>query len=379
MVVVIVALASPLSAPVAAPPDLRRGGRRALLFGTALLLASCDEAPPPAPEVRPVRFVRADRRVLEEAVSLTGQIRAREETNLAFRTGGRIIERKVDVGDAVVPGEVIARLDAAVQTNAVASAEASVNAARGQLAQLGAAFERQRSLLASGFATRAAFDLAQQQAQSARSQVEAAEAGLRTAREQLAYTSLVADIAGTVTAKGAEPGEVVNAGQMVIQVAGRDGRDAVFEVPAALLRTAPRDPEVTVALTDNPNVTATGHVREVAPQANPVTRTFQVKVALTDPPISLRLGATVTGTIHLGSDPVIALPAGALTQVGDKPAVWVVEEPAMTVVLRPIGIRRYEPASVVVTDGLEPGEAVVTAGVQALRPGQKVRLLEEGQ
>ncbi len=228
--------------------------------------------------------------------------------------------------------------------------------------------------MGSGFATRAQFDLAQQQAQTAASQVEAAEATLRTAREQLAYTSLIADLAGTVTAKGAEPGEVVNIGQMIVQVAGRDGRDAVFEVPASLLRTAPRDPEVVVALTDNPAVSATGHVREVAPQANPVTRTFQVKVALRDPPVSLRLGATVTGVVRLASEPVIAVPAAALTQSGTGPALWVVQEPAMTVALRPVTVQRYEPASVVVTDGLEPGEAVVTAGVQMLRPGQVVRL-----
>lgn len=326
-----------------------------------------------------MRFVRAERRVLEDAVSLTGQIRAREEASLAFRTGGRVIERRVDVGDQVAPGQLIARLDPSVQGNAVVSAEASLNAARGQLTQLSAAYERQRSLLASGFATRAQFDLAQQQLQTARSQVEAAEAQLRTAREQLSYTDLVADGAGTVTAKGAEPGEVVGAGQMVVQVVGRDGRDAVFEVPASLLRAAPRDPVVAVALTDNPAVGTTGRVREVAPQANPTTRTFQVKVALADPPPSLRLGATVTGTVRLGSDPVIAVPAAALTQAGPGPAVWVVQEPAMTVALRPIGVRRYEPASVVVSEGLEPGDAVVTAGVQALRPGQVVRLLGDGR
>lgn len=357
----------------------RLGRRSVLLLAAALPLIGCKEEAAPAPEVRPVRFVRAERRVLEDAVSLTGQIRAREETSLAFRAGGRIVERRVEVGDAVVPGQLIARLDAAVQGNAVTSAEASLGAARGQLSQASAAYERQRSLLASGFATRAAYDLAQQQSRTARSQVEAAEAGLRTAREQLSYTDLVADTAGTVTAKGAEPGEVVAAGQMVVQVAGRDGRDAIFEVPASLLRTAPRDPPVAVALTDNPAIAAMGRVREVAPQANPATRTFTVKVALADPPVSLRLGATVTGTVRLGSDPVIAVPATALTQAGGSPAVWVVQEPAMTVALRPVGVRRYDPASVVVSEGLEPGEAVVTAGAQALRPGQVVRLLGDAR
>ena len=365
-----------------ARPDTpaRPGRRRVLLMAAALPLAGCgQDAPPPAPEVRPVRFVRAERRVLEDDVSLTGQIHAREEISLAFRTGGRVVERRVQVGNRVVSGQPVARLDSIVQANAVTSAEANLSASRSQFAQLGPAFERQRSLLASGFATRAQFDLAQQQLQTARSQVEAAEAGLRTAREQLSYTDLVADAAGTVTATGAEPGEVVAAGQMVVQVAGQDGRDAVFEVPASLLRAAPRDPLVAVALTDNPAVAAAGRVREVAPQANPVTRTFQVKVALADPPVSMRLGATVTGTVRLGADAEIAVPASALTRAEERPAVWVVEEPAMTVALRPIAVRRYEPAGVVVSQGLQPGEAVVTAGAQALRPGQAVRLLEDGR
>lgn len=224
------AVCGTLATPIGQPGI---GRRCVLLMVAALPLFSCDQEAPPVPEVRPVRFVRAERRVLEEAVSLTGQIRAREEFNLAFRTGGRVIERRVDVGDQVVPGQLIARLDAVVQDNAVTSAEASLNAARGQLTQSGAAFERQRSLLASGFSPRAQFDLAQQQLQTAQSQVEAAEAQLRTAREQLAYTDLVADAEGTVTAKGAEPGEVVTAGQMVVQVAGRNGRDRIVRLAAA--------------------------------------------------------------------------------------------------------------------------------------------------
>ncbi len=101
-----------------------------LLLAATLPLAACDEPPPQPPEIRPVRIIRAERRVLEEPVTLTGQIRAREEASLAFRTAGRIVERRVDVGDPVVPGQLIARLDAAVQTNAVAAAEAGLSAAR---------------------------------------------------------------------------------------------------------------------------------------------------------------------------------------------------------------------------------------------------------
>lgn len=342
---------------------------------TALCLAACDEDAPPLPDIRPVRFVKVDRQLLENVVSLTGQIRAQEEVSLAFRLGGRVIERLVDVGDKVAPGQLVARLDAEMQRNAVTSASADLDAASAQLTQVTAAFERQKSLLASGFTTRALFDQAQQQLQTAQSQVDGALAQLSTAQDQLGYTELRADAPGIVTATGLEAGEVVAAGQMVVQIAQKEGRDAVFDVPAVLLRSTSRDSIVTLALTDDPNITAKGRLREVAPQANPTTRTFQVKVGLVAPPEAMRLGATVTGSVTLNSGPVMAVPATALTKSEGKPAVWTVQEAAMTVELRPIDVLRYEPESVVVASGLEPGDIVVTAGVQALRPGQTVRLL----
>jgi RND family efflux transporter MFP subunit len=162
---------------------------------------------------------------------------------------------------------------------------------------------------------------------------------------------------------------------MIVKVARQGGRDAVFDVPAQLIRTGPRDPVVQIALTDDPKMKATGRVREVAPQADPATRTFQVKVGLTKPPEAMRLGATVTGTIQLGSAPAIEVPASALTEASGRPAVWLVDPTSQTVSLRNIDVARYEPNTVVVSQGLEAGEIVVTAGVQALRPGQKVRLL----
>ncbi len=114
---------------------------------------------------------------------------------------------------------------------------------------------------------------------------------MKAAKDRVSYTELRVDAAGTVVATGAEAGEVVQAGQMIVRVARKDGRDAVFDVPAQVLRSAPSDPLITVSLTDDPTVTATGRVREVSPQADPVTRTFEVKVGLTDPPAAMRLGA----------------------------------------------------------------------------------------
>ena len=153
---------------------------------------------------------------------------------------------------------------------------------------------------------------------------------------RVSYTILQADAAGTVTARGAEPGEVVQAGQMIVTIARKDGRDAVFDVPAQVLRSAPSDPRVVVRLTDDPSVMTTGRVREVAPQADPVTRTFAVRVGLTDPPAAMRLGATVNGSMRLEADQVISIPASALTEFNRQPAVWVVDPEKLTVSLRNI-------------------------------------------
>ena len=132
---------------------------------------------------------------------------------------------------------------------------------------------------------------------------------------------------------------------------------------------------MTVRLSDDPRVTAEGRVREVAPQADPVTRTFEVKVGLTDPPAAMLLGATIIGQVRLASDAVISIPATALTRYNDAPAVWIVDPQTHAVSLRNIETLRFDPGTVVVAHGLETGDIVVTAGVQVLHPGQTVRLL----
>jgi RND family efflux transporter MFP subunit len=210
---------------------------------------------------------------------------------------------------------------------------------------------------------------------SAESALDAAQAQVNIAETRLGYTDLVADAGGVVTARGAEPGEVVQPGRMIVQVAREGGRDAVFDVPPALKDQAPADPEIEVALTMDPEVRATGRVREVSPQADPVTGTFRVRVGLADPPAAMRLGSTVTGRMELGGGGAIEIPASALTRAQEQPAVWVVDPAAQTVALRVVEVLRFDPARVIIGQGLAAGDIVVTAGVQALRPGQRVRLL----
>ena len=360
-----------------AQPPARRAVR-ALIVASALafLAAGCrQEAKTEPPQPRPVRTVTVAKGEVGDSVTLTGDIRAENEVNLAFRIGGRIIERKGEVGDKVEPDQVLAKLDPQDELNALRSAQAALAAAEAQEVEARNNFDRQNHLMEMGFTTRAIFDQANQGLQTAQARVDDATAQMDIAQDRVGFTELRANVAGTITARLAESGQVVQAGQPVFSVARQDGRDAVFDVPAQVLRAAPTDATITIALADDPSVTAKARVRTVSPQADPVTRTFQVRLSLIDHPEAMRLGATDTGRLQLEGGKGISIPASALTSADRQPAVWVVDPASLTVKLRNVEVQRSDPATVVISSGLEPGDVVVTAGVQALHPGQKVRLL----
>jgi RND family efflux transporter MFP subunit len=346
------------------------------MLGLLLLLPGCDgedEAAAPA-EIRPVRAIVAEESPGGRTVSLGGTVESQVEVALAFRIAGRLADRPVNVGDALSPGQLVARVDPTDEENALRATEASLAAAEGQLSEARINYDRQRQLYDRQFAARAAFERAEQVLITAQAAADAAAAQRGIALQRLSDTELYADAPGVVIAVGAEPGEVVQAGRMIVQAARDSGLDAVFDVAAEVLEASPPDPAVTVRLTLSPGVTAEGRVREVSPRADPATGTFRVRVGLIDPPEAMRLGSAVTGVVRFGGEPGIVLPASALTRADGSPAVWVVDPAAMTVALRPVSVSAFEPATVTLADGINVGELVVTAGVQALRPGQQVRL-----
>jgi len=351
--------------------------RRALLIALAAAsLAACQqETEVRVPEERPVSAITVARGEVGVPTTLTGRIEARDEAALAFRISGRIAQNDLKLGDRVNPGQVLARLESQNENNAVRTAQAGMAAAEAQLTEARNRFERQETLLADGWTTRPRFDEAQQALQTAQSQVDDAEAQLKIARDQVSFTELKADAPGVLTATGPRAGEVVQAGQMIARIARQDGRDAVFEVPAQVIRSAPPDPEITVFLTEDPAEQAIGRVREVAPQADPVTRTFEVRVGLTDPPEPMRLGTTVTGRMQANASAAIEIPAAALTRINRQPAVWIVDPSSRTVSLHNVDVMRFDQDTVAISDGLDEGQIVITAGMQALHPGQMVRLL----
>src|SRR5215471_14205540 len=262
------------------------------VLAVPMLLAACQpETETAAPEVRAVRTITVEKRQPGTPITITGRIEAMDEATLGFRISGRVLENDLRLGEQVKPGQVLARLESQNELNALRSAQANLAAAEGQLVRARNHFERQEFLLARDVISRATFDEAKQMLQTAQSQVDAAQAQLKAAHDLVSFTELEADAPGVLTAIGPRAGEVVQPGQMIARLARKGGRDAVFDVSAQVIRSVAADPEIMVSLTDDPGVTAVGRIREVAPQANPVTRTFEIKVGLTDPPEAMRLGA----------------------------------------------------------------------------------------
>jgi RND family efflux transporter MFP subunit len=231
--------------------------------------------------------------------------------------------------------------------------------------------------LKDGWTPKATYDGALHNLQAAEARLKAAKAILDLTRDQLNYTTLKADFDGVITAVGAEAGQNVNAGQMVVKLARPDDKDGVFNIAeTALTEIGPTQIDVLVWPLSNPELAVEGVVREVSPVADPVTRTFTVKVTLKNSPPQLRFGMSIGGRLKGQATLAVALPLSALFEKDGTPGVWVLDQQSSSLALRPITVARYEANTVVVASGLAKGDIVVTAGVNTLTVGQKVRLAE---
>lgn len=367
-------------------PGLARKMRRCastagilLAIATPSLLTACKgEKVPTAPEVRPVRVITVDRQSAPETVAITGTVQARSEVRMSFRIDGRMIERGVSVGDKIRRGQLVARLDSLNEQSSLQQAQAQLAGATAQQVEARGAYARMRDLVAKNAVSRLQYEQAEALMKTADSAMNAARSQVDLARNRLSYTRLVADAPGVVTAVDAEPGEVVRAGQKIVELATDSGRDAVFDFSAMLKDSMPPDSEFTVSLTIDPKVQATARVREISPRADPVTGTFRVHLRLVDPPGAMRLGSTVTARMNRSAGEGFVIPASALVRTDRKAAVWVVDPKTSTVAMQTVEVKEFAPDWILAT-GVKPGDVVVTAGVQALRPGQQVRLLEARQ
>jgi membrane fusion protein, multidrug efflux system len=304
--------------------------------------------------------------------TLTGEVQARFRADLSFRVSGRVLERLVDVGAHVNAGDLLARLDPAEQQADFDAATAGVAAAESQLRVAKATFDRQTSLISSGFTTRVAYDHAQEELRTAESTLESAKAEMGRAREALGDTELHARAAGVITARSLEVGQVVQAAQSVFTLAQDGERDAIFDVPESMFLGDVDHGHVSLALVSGPNITAVGYVREISPAVDPKSSTVRVKVAIQNPPPAMTLGSAVAGTAGTKAATEITVPWTALTATGSKPAVWIVDPKTSTASLKPVIVGAYEAGAVLIKEGLEAGDRVVIDGGKLLSSGQPV-------
>ncbi|NBJ13848.1 efflux RND transporter periplasmic adaptor subunit [Microvirga arsenatis] len=346
-------------------------------IGLTLALGACQEqeAEVPAP-VRPVlTVIAAPERVQQQG--FVGTVEPQVRSSLGFRVLGRIVSRSASVGESVEKGAQLAGLDPLAFELAVRSAQADLSTAQAQWETTRATEARQRTLLEQNATTQAEFEAAQQARAAAEATVAQARANLVKAREQLGYTQLRADYAGVVTAVEAEIGQVVQPGETVVTLARPDLREVVVDLPEGIAAELQPGSRFDVALQLAPTVRAGGEVREIAPQADPATRTRRVRITLADPPDGFRLGTTVTAYPMAETALGIELPASALLERDGRTLVWVVNPATNTVSTREVQVSARNGQTIRVTGGLAPGDRAVTAGVNSLAPGQSVKILDE--
>lgn len=342
-------------------------------LGLTLLLGACGEKETIESQRPRVVVQVAETNDYAAAATLTGDIQARVQTELSFRVGGKIISRSVDVGDRVTAKQVLARLDPKDLQTDVDSAAAQVFAEQARVTQASTAFARQQKLLPKGYTSQSEYDTAEAALLSSRSALKAAEAQLANAREQLSYAALVADAPGIITARQAEVGQVVQATMPIFSLAVDGPRDAVFNVYESLSVDPRNDRRVTVRMVDNPQVQASGRVREVNPTVSAQSGTVQVKVGLDSTPKGMELGSVVSASVNAAGKTSVELPWAALTKALHDPAVWVVDKDGK-VNLQLVTVSRYLTGKVVISEGLKGGETVVVAGGQTLHPGAVVEV-----
>ena len=344
----------------------------------ALVVAGCAKEAPPREVVRPVQLAPVVVGAMAETAVFAGEVKPRHETDLAFRIGGKIVERRTDVGAAVKKGQVLARLDPADVALQAQAAEAAVAAARTESDFARAELERYQNLYRQKFVSESALDGKQNAMLAAGARLQQAQANLAVNRNQTGYATLVAPDDGVVTSVTAEAGQVVAAAQPVMKLARTDEREVAIAVPENRIGELRAAQRIHVVLLANPRRPFSGRVREISPAVDPVTRTFAVRIAVPDADASLGWGMTANvAAIAAGAGQSALIPLTAIYHEPDgKPAVWVFDAVARNVSLRAVELGPYREDGVVITRGLNHGEWIVAAGVNKLQPGQSVKPYE---
>jgi RND family efflux transporter MFP subunit len=349
--------------------------RALLLLPLALVVAACGKDAPVQAPPRPVLTQTIVPGAMATRDVYPGEIRARHETELGFRIGGKLLSRAVDAGARVKRGQVLARLDPEDARLAAQAAAAQVASAESDFALARAELDRHAELLEKKFISQSAFDARRNafNAASARAEQARSQAGLSS--NQAAYTTLLADADGVVLSVSAEPGQVLAAGQPVLRLAHAGEKEVLVSAPESQVARFRIGQAVAISLWADASVLFPGRVREIAGGADPVTRTYAVRISALNAPEQAHLGMSANVLFQSTVDPsLVLLPLTAIAREGGNPAVWVVDPATSKVRLRQVSVGQFREDGVTVTGGLHPGDVVVTAGVHKLRPDEVVRI-----
>lgn len=357
---------------------LIRNGITVFILGICLILTGCGNKDKVKEEIPLVRSQVVKLDGLSESATYSGEVRGRYESQLAFQVSGKIIRRNVDLGSIVQAGDVLMEVDPKDIQQTVSIGSAQVYAAESQLRLAESNLHRYQQLYEQNAISRAQYDQYQNAYDSALAAVQQAAAQYAQSSNQLGYSALYADSGGVISAVNAEAGQVVSAGQTVITLV-RDGeREVEIDVPENRLAELRAARQIRVAFWALPARVVDGKVREIAPMADKVSRTYKVRISLIDPPPEMKLGMTAAVTIgNAGSGRAAYIPLSAIYQTGDSPCVWVIENGVVR--LKPVTLGAFGDGQVELLAGLQDGEMLVTAGVHKLREGQQVKTAGEGQ
>jgi len=359
--------------------------RRASLvtvLGIAALLAGCKgEAAVKEESIRPVKVAVVEAGTPARRLTYSGVVRPRIESALGFRVPGKIVARLVNVGDHVSVDQEIARLDETDLRLAENAARAAVASARSRRDVAKDHLERAKVLLPKAIISQAAYDTRRNELDAAEAALEAAEAQLRQAVNAASYATLKADKAGIVTTVMSEPGQVVSAGQAVVAQAEAGETEIAIAVPEQDAGRLTVGQRTKVTLWAGPRASVVGRIREIAGQADPASRTYAVRITVDTPPPAMRLGMTASVALTIDDEATpLVLPLTALAESDGGPVAYVVDQANNVVRKTVVTVSGIAESGVRIAGGLQPGDMVVTAGVQFLRDGMRIRVpLERAQ
>lgn len=336
----------------------------------AVLLVACEQTAQPTHSIRSALVMSVDEKVTLPPTVLVGEVHARYVSNQGFQIAGKIIERHVERGTVVKKGQLLARLDNVDTDLSHQASQAKISEAEADLALVRAKLNRQEQLFKNNFISAQALEIDQAQYNVALAQLKQARAQAAVIGNQSRYTRLFAERDGVITEIHAEPGQVVEPGELIAKIAVPDIKEVVIAVPESKMGGVFLDAPARIRLWVDPDSVYDGYVREIAPAADSITRTFQVRVAITNPDSQIHLGMTADVRLENKDNNIFFLPSTAVTRREGKNIVWVVNSQTGQVQPKAVHTGMFHEKGVFILEGIQKGEIIVIAGIHTLTPGQ---------